>query len=216
MSIISSIGNAFNSFINLIPGDYRILVNLFMYSVFIAIYAVFVWKFYRFLASRDIIELNLKQYNYSQRPGLEKFFAFLLFIAEYLIILPFMVLFWFTILSLFLLILAENQSASIVLTISAAIIASTRITCYISEELSKDLAKTLPFLVLATYILNPSFFQSVDIFSRILEAGSLLSQIFKFILFIFLMELLSRFVYSIYHVLRPSHLRDSEIKRKTP
>ena len=71
-----------------------------------------------------------------------------------MIILPFLFLFWFTVFSLFLLLLSESQNAEQILLISAAIIASTRISAYISEDLSKDLAKIFPFTVLALFVLN--------------------------------------------------------------
>jgi len=186
----------FEGIINSVPEDYRILVNLGFYTFFIAVYAVFIWKFYKFLASREILELNLRQYNRSQHPGLEKFFAITLFSIEYIVILPFLVLFWFTILSLFLLLLSE-VSPSQVLLISAAIIASTRITSYIGEELSKDLAKILPFTVLATFLLNPQFFNALNFVEKFSQIPALFNNIVIFIVFIFGIEFILRGVYSI-------------------
>jgi len=47
-----------------VPEDYKVLVSLLFYTIFIALYAIFIWKFYKFLASKEIIQLNLNQYNY--------------------------------------------------------------------------------------------------------------------------------------------------------
>ena len=186
----------FEGIVNSVPAQYRILINLAFYTVFIAIYAVFIWKFYKFLASREILSLNLRQYNRSERPGLEKFLAIVLFSIEYVVILPFLVLFWFTILSLFLLLLSEAGPEQILL-VSAAIIASTRITAYIGEDLSKDLAKILPFTILATFLLNPNFFNTLNIINKFAEIPGLFSNIIVYIVFIFGIEYVLRGIYSI-------------------
>tara|TARA_Y100000310_G_scaffold325724_1_gene389617 strand:+ start:3238 stop:3915 length:678 start_codon:yes stop_codon:yes gene_type:complete len=194
--------NIFRGFREAIPVKYQLLFDLFLYTIFIAIYAIFIWKFYKFLASREIIQLNLKQYNHSQYPGLEKLFAVALFTVEYMIILPFLVFFWFTILSLFLLLLSESQSAQQILLIAAAIIASTRITSYISEDLSKDLAKIFPFTVLALFILQPNFFNLENMFAKIGQIPGLFSNIVVFLVFIFAVEFILRGVYSIIQLMR--------------
>ncbi len=193
--IIDLVSNYFQSIFDSIPAQYKLLFTLLIYTVFIALYAVFIWKFYKFLASKEILQLNLGQYNYSRFPSLEKFFAILLYTVEYLVVLPFLVLFWFAILSLFLLLLSK-QGAQQILLVSAAIIASTRITAYISEDLSKDLAKILPFTVLATFILGDSFFDIDSLIGKIQEIPALFNHILTFIVFIFVIEFILRGVYS--------------------
>ncbi|MBT4165873.1 hypothetical protein HOE04_02435 [archaeon] len=194
--ILDFISNYIQSIFDSVPEDYKVLISLLLYTIFIALYAIFIWKFYKFLASKEIIQLNLKQYNYSNHPGLEKFFAIGLYTVEYLVILPFLVLFWFAILSLFLLLLSE-QGAEQVLLVSAAIIASTRITAYVSEDLSKDLAKILPFTVLATFILGENFFDVSNLIAKIVEIPALFNNILMFIVFIFIVEFVLRGFYSI-------------------
>ncbi len=194
---LETIASFFQGMIYSVPEGSRYLVSLFLYTFFIVIYSVFVWKFYKFLASRDIIELNLKQYNHSKYPGLEKFFVVLLYTLEYMVILPFLVLFWFAIFSAFLLILSESQSAQQILLISAAIIASTRITAYISEDLSKDIAKILPFTVLAMFVLGSKFFDIENLFLKISQIPLLFDNILGFVIFIFVIEFLLRGIHSL-------------------
>ena len=98
----------FQGLINSIPERYKLISILFLYTIFIVIYSVFIWKFYKFMAERDIIKLNLKQYGSSNHAELEKFYEVLLSTLEYLIILPFLVLFWFVIFSIFFFLLFEN------------------------------------------------------------------------------------------------------------
>jgi len=45
--------------LNIFPDDQKVLFSLIVYTILILMYSIFIWKFYRFLASRDIIQLNL-------------------------------------------------------------------------------------------------------------------------------------------------------------
>lgn len=187
----------FENISNFFPENQKILLNLIVYTILILIYSIFIWKFYRFLASREIIQLNLSQYNYSNHPALEKITAVGLYTVEYLIILPFLVLFWFTILSVFLLVLSESQDTLQILLVSAAIITSTRITSYLNEDLSKDIAKILPFTVLAAFILSSSSFEIEKILTKLLQIPSLFNNILSFLIFIFFIEFIFRGLFSI-------------------
>lgn len=196
------IKNMFNSIYNSIPEDQKILVTLVLYTVMILMYSIFIWKFYKFLACREIIQINLSKYNYSKHPVLEKVLAVVLYTLEYLVILPFLVIFWFGILSVFLLVLSESQDTQQILLISAAIIASTRVTSYISEDLSKDIAKILPFTVLAAFILGNSFFNSGGVIDKISQIPSLFNHILMFLVFIFVVEFSLRGLYSIVQLMK--------------
>jgi len=202
--IFDSIANLFKNIRTGISPKYLLLFDLFLYTILIAIYAIFIWKFYKFLARRNILQLNLKQYKHSTYPGLEKFLAVILFTIEYIIVLPFLVLFWFTVFSLFLLLLSENQNAQQILLVSAAIIASTRIAAYISGDLAKDLAKIFPFTVLALFVLNPNFFNTAIMFEKIAQIPGLFNNIVVFVIFIFVVELILRSFYSVVQLISSS------------
>lgn len=185
-------------FSNSISEEQKIIFNIAVYTLLILIYCIIVWKFYGFLASRDIMQLNLNQYNYSEHPALEKAAAVILYIIEYFVILPFLIVFWFSIFSILLLVLSKSQNTLQILLISAAIIASIRITSYINEDLSKDIAKILPFTVLAQLILIYDLIDFNTILSKIIEIPNLFSNIIIFIIFIFVVEFIFRISYLIY------------------
>ena len=50
-----------------IPEEYRIYLGLVAFIVLATIYSIFTWKFHRFLAKRDILDLNLSKYNTSEQ-----------------------------------------------------------------------------------------------------------------------------------------------------
>ena len=196
MALIDFITNMYSHFSSSIPEEYKIFVIICFYSVLIAVYAIFIWKFYRFLAKRDILELNLRKYNTTTHPVLNKLVASGFFLLEYVIILPLLILIWFAILSVFLLLLSsQNQEVANILLISASIVAAIRITSYFSEDLSKDLAKIFPFTVLGVFLLNPDFFLIRIFIERISEIPSLFGHIFKYLVFIFGVEILMRAIY---------------------
>jgi len=176
----------------LFTGEIPLALTLIFFTVVIVIYSVFVFYFYRFLAKKNIIELNLNQYNQYANPAVVKFFAVIFYLIEYVIVFPVLTFFWFAVLSILILLLSKGIDISTILLISAALVASVRITAYVSEDLSKDLAKMLPFTLLAIAITTAGFFDINALFSRITEIPSLFSNIAYYLLFIVAVELIMR------------------------
>ena len=189
MAEVTDLLDGLNSVFN---GDTHILLILLFFTAVIVVYSVFVYYFYRFLASKNLLELNLNQYNQYQNPTLAKFFAGVFYIAEYLILLPIITFFWFAILAVLILVLSEGMKIEAILLISAALVAAVRITAYLSENLSKDLAKMLPFTLLAIAITKAGFFTVSSMVDRFSEIPSLFSNLPYYLLFIVGVELIMR------------------------
>jgi hypothetical protein len=187
-----------------------LLVALASLTAIIVIYAVFVFYFYRFLAKKNIIELNLNQYNQYSNPILIKVFATLFYIIEYLILLPILTFFWFAILAVLTLILAKGLTINMVLLLSAALVAAVRITAYITEDLAKDLAKMLPFTLLAIAITTAEFFDIPAFLDRAYEIPNLLSSIPYYLLFIVAVELVLRIFDFLQEVLQPEETTEKQ------
>src|SRR3989344_65576 len=184
-------------FNNTIPVEYRPYLNLGIFIVLITLYSIFVWNFSRFIGKRDLLELNLSQYNKYNHPLATKLFAALLFILEYIIILPIVVFFWFVVVALILLVLAKEHNIENILLISAVIIGAIRISAYYKEDLSKDLAKLFPFTILAVALLTPGFFDLKDTLSKLASIPDLFSNILFYLLMIAILEFILRIVYLI-------------------
>jgi len=195
--INNTLSGIYTAFAEQIPVNYKPYMVLAFYILIITIYAIFIWKFYKFLARRDILNLNLSQYNRTEHPFWNKFLASALFLVEYVILLPVIVFFWFSILAVFLLLLSKSQGVAQILVISAAIVAATRMTAYYSEDLSKDLAKLFPFTVLAIFLLEPDFFSIEKMIMRFSEVPSLLGNIFVYLIFILVLEVIMRALFTV-------------------
>jgi hypothetical protein len=187
----------------------NILLTLAFFTAVIVLYSVFVYYFYRFLAKKNIIELNLNQYNKYSNPASIKFFAVVFYIVEYIIVLPIVTFFWFGVLSILILFLSKGITINTILLISAALVSAVRITAYLSEDLSKDLAKMLPFTLLAIAITTAGFFDIGGILSRFTEIPSLLSNILYFLLFIVGLELGMRILSFLHSIVSTPNVEDS-------
>lgn len=178
-------------------------VNLFLIVLLIFAYSVFIWKFYKFIATKNILGLNLNKYNKSQHPFVTKLFAGGLYFIEYIIILPFIIFFWYTIFSIFLILLTENLPVSAILIISAAIISSVRMASYYKEDLAKDLAKLIPFTLLAVSIVNWGVFNFERILESLQQIPAFFNNIVTYLIFIILLEIILRsfdFMFSLFGI----------------
>ncbi len=183
-------------FYNLLSITY---LELLAFTVGMFIYAVFVWYFYKKLAKRDIFELNLEKYDL---PGvkwrtLKKMGDIFTYILKYGIIFPFYVGFWFIVLSIFMFLLAKNLTVRNIALISVSLVSTIRVASYFKEDLSHDMAKLMPFALLAIFLTGPSFF-SWDLFmNRLSSIPSLGWEIPQFFIFSILLEWVLRILYSI-------------------
>lgn len=197
-STIDSFFGTYTSGLSMLPDFIQNFINLFIIVLIVFIYAIFIWKFYRFLSTKNIIELNLNQYNRSNNPTAAKLLAIFFYFIEYIVILPFLIFFWFSVFSIFLIFLTEELPVSALLLVSAVIIAAIRMAAYYNENLAQDLAKLIPLTLLSVSFLNPGFFSLERILNHLSEIPSLTGSIFTYLMFIVLFEILLRFLYFIF------------------
>ena len=200
-TVVSSIVSSYTDFINTMPSWGQTFFTLFLILVVILFYLLFVRGFYRSISKKDLFGLNLNQYNpYEGFPklALNSLFYFL----EYIVIIPFVVFFWFSILALFLLVLTSLPVETILL-VAAVVVVASRVTSYFKRSLSENIAKLLPFNLLAIALLTPNFFNFSTILDHFSAIPSLLGQIIIYILFIVAIEIVMRafdFIISLFDI----------------
>src|SRR3989338_3540783 len=123
-------------------------IQIAVLVVLITVVALAIFSFYKSLGKKDLISLNLYTYNRYDHPTMKKIFAVILYLIEYILIIPFFIILWSLILSVTLLLLIDSNVGYVVL-LTAALIASIRILAYYRGEISKDLAKLFPFFTLS-------------------------------------------------------------------
>lgn len=146
--------NKFVNYIGLLPSIYQKIFTVAAFTLLIVLYSVFIWKVNRLISRKDIISLNLRQYNNFDHPTLNKVFEGVLYFIEYIVLLPFLVLFWYALFAIVLIFFSEITSIEQILLVSAAVVGSIRVLAYYNSEISADLAKLLPFTILAITLLS--------------------------------------------------------------
>jgi len=189
-------------------------IMLLALIISVVIYSIFIWYFYRFISKRNIIKLDLSKYNKRRFGRLLKIFAFFFYVIEFIIVIPLLVIFWFATFSILLLFLAKEQSVSNILLIAISVVGAIRVTSYFNEDLSKDLAKMIPFTLLGVAIIAPGFFDFSSTLQKIAEIPSLLNNILIYGVFIIIIEAVFRLMRSVYSWIKPPQdIPDNGAKR---
>ena len=163
-----------------------------IYVLGMAAYAIFVFRFYRFVAARDVFDLDLSSYEKSSHRWVRSSLQFTLYVAKYLILFPVFAFFWFAVLTLVLAFLSKEQTFADTLLIALATVSAIRVTAYYKEDLSRDLAKMLPFAVLGVFLIDASFFSVSDSLDSLKGAGDYTENILYYLLFLIGLEFVLR------------------------
>ena len=190
MNIVSS----FLSYISSLPETYQKIISVAIYITLICIYSVFTWKVHKLISRKDIISLNLRQYNSFDHPTINKVSAGILYFIEYAIILPFLVLFWYILFALVLILFSEIASIEKILLSSAAVVGSIRLLAYYNSEISAEIAKLLPFTILAITLLSHKLMDVVRFNDLINQIYDLPRFVLYVLLFIVCLEIILRFL----------------------
>ena len=185
-----SIGNLSNVFSNfsadsIINFDFSFITPLFYLIILIAIYSISIWHFYRYIARRDCF--NIKTIHH------KRIFSFL----KYFLIFPFVAFIFFLGFSLMILFITKDLEFVSILSTSFAVIIAIRLTAYYSEDLSKDVAKMLPFALLGLFIADPSYFSYAEISTKISSLPEFFNLCIQFIILIVIVEWILRIMLSI-------------------
>ncbi|HOH04487.1 MAG TPA: hypothetical protein PK032_03375 [Candidatus Pacearchaeota archaeon] len=186
------ITDAYHAFVGNLHPWLQTFINIVLMSLLVTLFFIFIWKLYHIISKKNLIELNLKQYNKARHPGFKKITGTILYFLEYIIIFPFFVIFWFSIFIIFVMLLSRELDFSTVLTISTIIIIVIRTTAYYKQALSRDISKLLPFTLLAVAITEKEFFNFESIFARAAELPLFFENILVYIGVIVAVEIILR------------------------
>jgi hypothetical protein len=181
----------------------RVLGPVAVYALAMAIYAVFIFRFYRFIAGRDMFNLDFSKHDNSSIPVLRDLLHLVGYVAKYVILFPACAFFWFAVLTLMLSFLSEGREMSDILLIALATVSTIRVCAYYDEDLSRDLAKILPFAVLAIFLIDTTFFDVEASLEVLRQTRSLAETIFYYLAFLIALEFGLRFAYGLFRAVFP-------------
>jgi hypothetical protein len=147
-----------------------------------------------YLARREIFDLNLGKKARSLG-GLSGFFSFIFYIVKHIFIYPVILLFWVGVLSVILAFLARNTSLETIILISFSLVAVVRVMAHYDEDLSKDLAKMMPFALLGVFLVDVSYFSTSNTLSSLKEITTLWKSGVYYFIVLLLLEWVLKILY---------------------
>lgn len=171
--------------------------ELLIFTLGLFVYAVSIYVFYKHLSKRDLFRLNLREYDGEKGAiaNVKKAGSVLLYIVRYGIVFPLYVGLWFAMLTILLFVMAKNVGVRELAIIALSLVSAVRITAYLSEELAQDLAKLIPFALLALFLSDPTFFTWDLLIERFGGLSALIWEILKFLSFSIILEWGLRIIY---------------------
>lgn len=182
--------------------------DLALYMLSMAVYALFVWHFYRFISRREIIPIDYDKYGIDGKLSPVRIIAY---VIAHIFLFPLIIFVWFLVYSFFMFILAKDMPIDVVILVAISIIGATRITSYYKEDLAKDVGKLLPFALLGIFLTSSAFYTDTSNFFSLEEIQSkisifpiLLSRIVEFIIIIVGIEAILRTLFVIKRRILPA------------
>ena len=186
-------------------------IDLFSFSLGMVVYGIFVWHFYRLISRREIVALPLTKYDSDGR----KITSIAVYIIKYIIVFPLVITAWFFAYSLFMFFLAPDLKQDFIFLIVISLVVAIRIAAYYKEDLSKDLAKMIPFALLGIFLVNTSLFTLDQLVLRLNNFVPFLGKIAIFVLYAIGVEVALRMLFLIKQkfIPAPDSSVDDEIER---
>lgn len=173
----------------IMSGNFDFIISLFYLIISIAIYSVIIYHFYRYIARRDCFKPSDRKHS--------KTIGF----CKYFFLFPFVAMVFFMGFSLMLIFLTKNYEIDALLSTSFAIIVAIRITAYYTEDLSKDVAKMLPFALLGVFLVDPTYFTIDSVNQRINSLPEHVNLILQFLFLIIIVEWILRIALVLRHII---------------
>lgn len=182
---------------------FELVMPLGLFVLGMVFYSFLIFKAYLFISKRDIFEEYDEYKRFKTNLGSEGFFSnainFIVKLFEYVFLFPFVTFFFFIFFFMLIVFLSKSADINHVLLISMAIIGAIRVTSYLSEELSKDLAKMLPFTLLGIFIVDTTYFSLTDSFNAVFVAFNIttFNLLVYYLIFIVVLEFVMRVLHSL-------------------
>ena len=165
-----------------------------MAIIAIAVYSGFVFMFYRILAKKDLLTLDLSKYADDFGGKVKKYLRSVLFVIQYIVVVPVLIAFWTLVLAVILTLLSDNSDHARNALIATSVVGAVRILAYWTEELSRDVAKILPFAVLGVYLVSSTSVQWSEFETLLKSLPELAKSFFSSLVLLAILETLLRIV----------------------
>lgn len=190
--LVNDIFSSYQNFLSALPLWAQNFINLFLLVIIVVAFTIFIWKFYIFVSRKNFLNFSLNKNNKPGKTFSSKMWESAVYLIENIIIIPFFIFFWFVAFTFFLILMTSDIEMSTLLIISVTVVSAIRMAAYYKEDLAKEIAKLLPFTLLAVAILNPGFFSVDRVFSNFSQLSTFFNEIIIYFLFIVFLEIVLR------------------------
>ena len=125
-----------------------------IFALVLAAYTMTVFYFCRFISRRDVIRLQYAGLRslVARNTYLRVLLYSWIWSVRYGVLFPLVAYGWFIMLTVMLAILYNSREPAQLILISMSVITAVRVTAYLDEDLSRDIARILPFALLGLFI----------------------------------------------------------------
>jgi hypothetical protein len=170
----------------------NVLGPLALVIVSIAVYGIFVFHFYRFLARKDIFRLDLQKHNQAKRPFLRKTISVVFYVIKFLLLYPIFVFVWFAVIAGLLYMMSRNQSTDNIMLAAMGVVGAIRMCSYYNGALSTDIAKILPFALLGIMLIDNTLIDITNPTEGVREAALQLETVLYYLVAVVALEFVLR------------------------
>lgn len=151
MSTTATIPTDFESFAVQVLPTFAAILGIVLYSAF-------VYRFYRYLAKKDLIDADFSQYSEGFSGFMKRLVDGIMLIVQNILFAPFLISFWVLILAIILTLLSGGDDLYWNVLVATSVVGAVRVISYFSEDLARDVAKMLPFAVLGVFLVDSGAF----------------------------------------------------------
>jgi hypothetical protein len=177
------------------------IAPLVYFVIGLIIYTFFVFKFYRSIARKDLVKLDLKDGRAEMKSG-KPTKLILINALENFILTPVAVIFWVAVITTMLMLLAENYTAGTLLITAVSTVAVIRVTSHFDESLAGDLAKLLPLTLLALLLFDASTFSIGNALTIAGQLPGLWKSLIYYLMFAIALEIVMRLIRTINNLVK--------------
>ena len=125
-----------------------------MFALVLAAYTMTVFYFCRFISKRDVIRFQYAGLRslVARNTALRVLLFSWIWSIRYGVLFPLVAYGWFIMLTVMMAILYNSREPAQLILISMSVITAVRVTAYLDEDLSRDIARILPFALLGLFI----------------------------------------------------------------
>ena len=184
----------------------------------IAVYSGFVFMFYRVLAKKDLITLDLSKYADDFGGKIKKYLRSMLFVVQYIVVIPILIAFWTLVLAAILTLLSNSDEHARNAWSATAVAGAVRILAYWTEDLSRDVAKMLPFAVLGVFLVDSTSVKWSEFQDLLSNLPQLAESFLSSLILLAILETILRIVTTIHRIRSKRWKRkrmQKELSRKT-